>query len=402
MNRCETIDDLFAAIPRAMAKTHSLSAPGLHALLDLAHRVSLLREEGRSPRLLLFAPATERDPAPYLVNFTPPAPLTLEMVRRISPSIVPGVHALAVSGSARQLQCDGVVVVEPQQLAWSLLPRAEPFNGITVSIEAPGALSVVSRQLDAKGNHQILVLSLRGGAISRPYPFWTIAPMEGLLNSCVTVLARRHRGAQLPPRLPQALVAVVDALVGEAVEFGHGGTFVFLPPTAGAQMQRRNLAARLFPPAAADLGALVLDMFRDEELPHHEAAERLLLESARAVGRLAGTDGCVVLDYGLRLRTFGTRITTSETAKPRMITVDPWLHRGFGEPRPIEAPALNTLGTRHHSAARLCAAVPGTTAIVISHDADIRVFVGAKGRVADCGALAFIPSNSHVPRRPPP
>jgi hypothetical protein len=64
MNRCETIDDLFAAIPRAMAKTQSLSAPGLLALLDLAHRVSLLREVGRSPRMLLFAPATERDPAP--------------------------------------------------------------------------------------------------------------------------------------------------------------------------------------------------------------------------------------------------------------------------------------------------------------------------------------------------
>ena len=31
-----------------------------------------------------------------------------------------------------------------------------------------------------------------------------------------------------------------------------------------------------------------------------------------------------------------------------------------------------------------------------------RVFVGIEGRVADCGPLAFIPSNSHVPRRPPP
>lgn len=46
-------------------------------------------------------------------------------------------------------------------------PRTEPFDGITVSVEAPGALSLVSRRCDAKGNHPILVLSLRGGAISR-------------------------------------------------------------------------------------------------------------------------------------------------------------------------------------------------------------------------------------------
>lgn len=107
-----------------MAKTYELSAPGLRALLDLAYRASLLREEGRSPRLLLFAPATEREPVPCLVRFTSPPPLTLELVRRISPSIVPGVHALAVTGSARQLRCGGIVVVEPQQLVWSLLPRA--------------------------------------------------------------------------------------------------------------------------------------------------------------------------------------------------------------------------------------------------------------------------------------
>lgn len=402
MPRSDTVDDLFSEIPSALAQTRALSAPGLRSLLDLAFRASLLREEGRSPRLLLFAPANRSEEPPMLVRFSTPQPLTLQLIRRISPSIVPGAHALEVSGSAKRLDCDGIAVVDPQQLVWSLLPRTSLFEGITISIEAPGALSLVSSRRQQSGNREILVISLRGGAISKPYPFWSIATMNALLEACVQTVVTRHVGEKVPPKLPQALIAVIDALISEAVEFGHGGTFVFLPPTTDHKEQKRNLAPRLFPPATADLGRLLVEMLHSEEQPYHEVSQRLLLQTTKAVGRLSGVDGCVVLDYGLCLKMFGARITTSDAVKPKIRPIDPWSHRGFKETRPLDAPQLSTLGTRHHSAARLCAAIPGTTAIVISQDADIRVFQGAGGYVADCGALAFIPAFSHVPKRPPP
>ncbi|NOJ83534.1 hypothetical protein [Myxococcus xanthus] len=226
--------------------------------------------------------------------------------------------------------------------------------------------------------------------------------MNLLLEACVHTVTTRHAGEKALPKLPQALIAVIDALISEAVEFGHGGTFVFLPPTIDSKEQERNLASRLFPPVTTDIGKLLIEMLHSEEMPYHEFSQKLLLQTTKAVGRLAGVDGCVVLDYGLCLKMFGARITTSDAVKLKIQTIDPWSHRGFEEMGPLAAPRLNTLGTRHHFAARLCAAIPGTTAIVISQDADIRVFQGADGYVADCGALAFIPAFSHVPKRPPP
>ena len=107
-----------------------------------------------------------------------------------------------------------------------------------------------------------------------------------------------------------------------------------------------------------------------------ESARRRMFSAARALADLGNVDGCVVLDRRLRLYGFGgeIRVADEEIEGWRCTTAHP---ETLAEGEPVD---MESFGTRHRSASRLCAAIPGTTVFVVSQDGDLRVFHGLPDR----------------------
>ena len=103
--------------------------------------------------------------------------------------------------------------------------------------------------------------------------------------------------------------------------------------------------------------------------------DEALFEQAHLISDLAATDGAVVMGMRNELLGFGAEISGR---LPAVRTVARALDLE-GE-RTVEESA-EEVGTRHRSAYRLCGALPGSLAVVISQDGDARFVSQKEGRV---------------------
>lgn len=101
-----------------------------------------------------------------------------------------------------------------------------------------------------------------------------------------------------------------------------------------------------------------------------------LFDSARAIAKLSTADGCIVFDRGLRLLGFKGEVLVRDDPKCVELDLDSESPKPKQQPNGTPKPFnLNEFGTRHRSAARFCAEVPGGVVFVVSQDGDIRLFM---------------------------
>jgi DNA integrity scanning protein DisA with diadenylate cyclase activity len=111
---------------------------------------------------------------------------------------------------------------------------------------------------------------------------------------------------------------------------------------------------------------------RDGEVDQTEGQR--FAEVISSISQFANTDGCVVFDESLQLRSFGSFIR--DTRKD--IEVADHVLELHDDGSVSGEKSMEDLGTRHKSAALLCARTIGTHAFVVSQDGPIHVFFSAE------------------------
>lgn len=365
-----------------------LTEPGLRRLLDLAFQVSLTTEEGRHPHFRIYVPCRQQQvaaPRP-VIRFEPKIPLSDQLLRRIAPSVSSRMHALQVVESQKRLFADAIIGIAgsgASAVTGSFdVSTGLGIPGLMVRVDGPGILRVTE-----KGTWE-----LRAGRIQPVHHYAILKVVRDWFQELAQSFLEKTSAVSStavakPEGDPSAIFdATWSFILSTAIGAHHGGAFVVLPTTI-----------RTAPPVHVTYSAERLDLMRgavkffeacfdtekvadprEAQMRAHdwEAARARMFSAARGLADLANVDGCVVLDRGLRLTGFGgeIRVHENDIAGARCIAAHP---QTLEEQEPIE---IERFGTRHRSAMRLCAAVPGTLAFVISQDGDLRVFYGLPDR----------------------
>ena len=398
--------------------------PNLATLIDFfsgCYHASMLREEERPVTFravlappTLFAP-DQRPPEGLLrLDFSRSFPFHPSELRRLS--VAADAHRTLIGVRLQdrepELQIWGVVNsgtrwlrdVRGGRRAGPPLPPVP-----VVRSDAPGSIEVY------KGYE--LIGKLRAGRLSGSrvdlfdsiwLPAQFIAFRDRLMKQHEVARRRARtsdeRWAPLEPTLTRKIAErMMKRVISMLREARHGGTIIFVPDANAGESSRPedyiDLKYRFAGGASQlsfpDLVVGILDRLAEVSDPvggngaepvgwtHFEAAtddklailDESLFETAHLIANLAAVDGAVVLSKQHELLGFGGMISGR---LPAVRTVARALDL---EGEAIADEETGNVGARHHSAYRLIGALPGSLAIVISQDGDVRFICQKEGRV---------------------
>jgi hypothetical protein len=213
-----------------------------------------------------------------------------------------------------------------------------------------------------------------------------------------------ERWAPLEPTLPLRIAErMMKRVISVLRDARHGGTVIFVPPeNAGEPSSEHpyidlrygfadgparlcfpdlvvsilNRLARLY--GASDrrrlgpVGWREFEATSDDEIATLDEA---LFETAHLIAGLAAADGAVVMSKHNELLGFGGMISGR---LPEIKSVGRALDL---EGEKVAEEGTGNVGARHRSAYRLCGALPGSVAVVISQDGGVRFVCQKGGRV---------------------
>jgi hypothetical protein len=385
------------AMPRAAA---------LEQLLSIAYQASLLREEDRPVRFRLFVgdPARlELDEGPpeglHTLRFTRPRPYDEQEIRRLAAAAkyhraLIGVEPTGETG----FQIWGILQSGPRWLPSARSGRALPSPGpndvVVVRVSGPGLVSI--------GLGDVTLGELRAGQLQQlALDTFDAAWLSTRFSALRSELREEHMrdvgrtaGVALEPnvirKISQQMFKRVIAILREA---HHGGTLLIVPEAHAATLlgdggalrlkyafadgeprrRHRTLIRRILRELA--LAATDTDphstsagwsIYQESARPSIAALDEASLEVSQLLAALGDVDGAVVLTDRLELLGFGAEITGP---LPEIDTVRRALDL---EASVWEIVAIDSVGTRHRSAYRLCAHERDALAIVVSQDGAVQ------------------------------
>jgi|GEM_PF-2233496 len=356
-----------------------LSDEGLRCLVETAFRTSLKQEEGRYPSFQLFAPLRGAAEPLLDMRFSPPLALSMDVLHRVSPGIPPRPYAFVVKEGPDGLRLEGAARVEYSGFT-ALRGRLDYhggtlFPGLSLHVAGPARIRTALFSSDAP----VRYLELREGRLTRSHDN-AFSPI--FLPLCRQAAALLSRDAPDAASVPGVVKATLARVLSLAVAAGHGGMFVFLPPG----MDLTAAGAVLSPGVGVSwphLGRVAVNLALAQA---HQVTYAEQWETAtRMAARASCVDGAVVLDAALSMLAFRVELCAREDESlPACVALDP----ESSEPLTLDPVQLSAFGTRHRSAARFCAKVPGAVAMVVSQDGETRELTRLPdGRVGVCGPL---------------
>jgi len=385
-------------------------------LLSTCYQASLMREEDRPVvfRVLLRGRARiPHDGNPpdglHRLSFDRARPFSANELRRLSPAASFDRALVGVELNQQgQLEIWGLVNsgsgwVRAQEGSRA---RFDPLPGsLVVAVRGPGRLTV------SRGS--FTVARLQGGRI--------VPPSVNLLETgrqlpgaaaALAELQQAHERARLAAQRPWAGLAPAFAqqlrqqlalrMVSAIRSFRHGGTVLLLERELAQESEAIDRYVRLKYSFHTDeprfrARTLVLQAMRAlaevcaEAYPppatvgwseyassNHSrvvAVDEAINELARFLACLTAADGSVVLTHSLELIGFGGEIR-GDLPDVELVARVTDLETGAFELEPATA-----FGTRHRSAYRLCRALPGSVALVVSQDSSFRVVTCVQDQV---------------------
>lgn len=395
-------------LPACSAPSRLPRAVVLRQLLSVCYQASLLRDEGRPVRFRLILCEPEAfagsEDTPYglcVLPFSKPRGLTTNNLRRLA-SAAPVEHALISTRIRRGggLEIWGLVhsgeawlrALEGRRRAFPMLPPV-----LVINVTGPGNLTV--------GKGSLAVTRLLGGRVVTPAPgvleVKLANPEDAAVNALFLTAHQRNR-AQRGRSWAQVGLLLVGQfrrqialrLLNAMRRLNHGGTLIILPLALVRQSRRWQRVLKLnyaFPPSPArrrlftlvlDLIAALADDCGRRFGPRHQVKWRDYLDSSDAAVRradeaiteaihflagLSAVDGALVIGQPLELLGFGAEISG------QLHSVDEVARALNVSGTRIRMESVLNEGTRHRSAYRLCQALSGVVAVVISQDGSLRI-----------------------------
>jgi hypothetical protein len=357
-----------------------LSDAGLAHLVETAFRASLKREEGRYPSFQLFAPLA-KGPEPLLdMRFSPPLPLCVATLHRLSPGIPPRPYAFVVKEGEGGLRVEGVARVEYSGFA-ALRGHLDYhggtlFPGLSLQVGGPARIRAVLFSSEAP----VTYLELKEGELSISHDNAFSPVFLPLCRQATSVLSS---GADVCGPLPSLVKATLARVLSLAVAAGHGGMFVFLPPGMGGVADTSEVMSPGVGVSWPNLGRVALNLASGE--PHYSTHVEQWETATRVTAQASCVDGAVILDAALSVLAFRVELLAREDERlPTCVALRP----EASEQTPAGIVDMSGFGTRHRSAVRFCAKVPGAVAVVVSQDGEMRECIRLPdGRVGICGPL---------------
>jgi Probable sensor domain DACNV len=368
----------------------------LDAVLDAAYHASFLQDEERpvACRVLVIPPEElpidDGPPAALLpLAFATRRRFDEQELRRVSPAASMQRALVGVDDSRGELETWGIIQSGPRWLQVAQGGRAtEPPMpaALLVRIVRPGHVVV------SCGSRPIA--ELRGGKLvdytldvfQSDWLAGTFASSrESLVAEHVAKCAHpldAHVATALSRYVGQQMIKRVVATMRAA---HHGGLLVIGPPDcigeqflntkyalfdAAPRRRYRTIVLRILDTLAERAAATGRppdpDLYRADLDPRLAELDEALFETSHLIAALASVDGAVVLTKRFEILGFGAEIAgglPTVTAVRRALDLE-------GDTFTTEV--VDVVGTRHRSAYRFCAAVPGSLALVVSQDGGVR------------------------------
>lgn len=317
-----TFDEKLALTSRKIP----IPEPGaLRQLLETAFDASLTFDEGRSCTMLLrFRSPGARS---HYTAFEEPQPLTVEMLRRLSPAVsTDRAASLLFTADGDDLSIIGL----------DLAPKSDLQKAFAVRVTGPGRVDI------EWANARIVTC--------RPTGVRYASDSDVFTASFAQELAETLTISTSIPRLGVSVERIRDA--------GHGGSIWVLPPDGANSHAALNIGYQMEPTGSEPCGGA------DDEA--HEAQR---LAHLHLIADVAALDGAVLVDRDLRLVGFGVFMDVISGA-----AVDVFVPGGGF--RTVADAEIG--GGRHRSAAAFCRKHVGGMAVVISQDGGISVIAHVK------------------------
>jgi hypothetical protein len=394
----------------------ALPAPDvLETILSTCYQASLLREEERPVRFRLIVANAARFPAPggpphgfHRFLFNQARRFSHHELRRLAPAV--DFHRALIGAQIEPrdgLMLWGMITTGPRWVQ-AIYGGRQSFQrlpgNLVVRVTAPGRIAV------CKG--LLTVAMLVGGRIVQPSlgifdSTWLPATFTEWRDELLALHGEaRDRAAtpwaDLDPDVTRLIVQhSVRSVIGLMRNSHHGGTILFLPPEGDGSIEK--LDGRVLPKYGfaseeprrrfRTLIVALMNALAATEPTHPERhkvgweeyvsstdgdvarIDEAIFELAHQVAGLAAVDGAVVLNKRFELLGFGAEIGGDLPAVR-------WVARALdAEGTAKVRESVESEGTRHRSAYRLCNFVHDALAIVVSQDGTARFVKWHEGEV---------------------
>jgi hypothetical protein len=373
--------------------------PQLTQLIMVSYQASLLQEEGRpvSCYLLYTSPAevvTFPSAQQHHLVFAQPRPCNEQELRRLSPTVHRGNSALAVDQAADgTLQIWGIVFLGAggDVLDNYLDPDLSQPSALLLHVRGPGALTFYC------GYNRVLTLH-QGRIEGHGFLQFPEAWAQGHFTSAA------EENIEIPAEAIEVMVRVGLQLlrrsIGRVRSDGHGGMLVLVPNTGVADLlQPQGLLRpkyRVQPDTNHFATFLKAILERLHELKavswrHYQQASDVTLRGlsqqmdwfTELMADLMAVDGALVISQRFDVVGFGVEIHAPIVAPSRVF-------RALDvAATTLQAVPIDSGGTRHRAAYRLCAADPRCLIIVVSQDGAIKFVRQLEGKVIFWDQLAL-------------
>ena len=354
--------------------------PTLQKLINLIYHVSLIPEEGRFLRFTICVLSHQPKQSMMLMTFQPIPLQDVEDLRKLAPIAAQHSSALRIEENERGLCCVGLMTLEEMVVAPSPI-------GLVIRVNGPGDIWCAEFEY---------FLTLRRGRIRDLRAAHRVPVVRDWFRNLGEQMADRWLTSkgQVPgpwvdssfrdmavDTAAQLFAFFWSSMLDAAVDLQHGGMFVVLDSVEAAPMKTKYHLSSTTP-------LQELNDYYGVEMDSHASGRRAdaqlmarwqrLMPLFSALAHLSVVDNCVVFDRSMTPRSFGSeiRVNENEVSKVGKTLVE----GGLTETQIPESQVMN-YGTRHRSAIRLCQAVEGALAFVISQDGDLRVFHSDKSHV---------------------
>jgi len=391
----------------------------LDRLLSTAYQASLLREEERpiTFRLIVGEPAEfpEDGGPPYGLHrlaFDAPRPYSEHELRRLAPAAKYHRTLIGVrKGTREHLEIWGLLQSGPRWMQHAhggrAVQKVGPSRHLAVRATAPGRIAVVVGDTT--------LAELRGGMVNAATfdvfeSAWLGRSFAATRDEVLGLYDEaREREKKAWPRLDPSAVRfvsqqMVKRLISTMKSAHHGGTLLVLPQqwshadlgryvrmkyrfASGEPRQRfrtlllavlRELAETS--PQAESIGA---KEYEESTSPCIAVLDEAIFEVSHLFAALGDVDGAVVMTQRFELLGFGGEISGQLPDVPSV-------RRALDlEGTESEEELAEGVGTRHRSAYRLCQAIEGALAIVVSQDGGVRFVKWSSGAVTYWDHLAL-------------
>ncbi|MGH7788787.1 MAG: putative sensor domain DACNV-containing protein [Candidatus Binatia bacterium] len=393
-----------------------LPAPAvLETILSTCYQASLLREEERPVRFRLIVANAASFPASggpphglHRLRFNEPRPWSHHELRRLAPAV--DFHRALIGAQIEPhngLVLWGMVTTGPRWLQ-AIYGGRQSFQrlpaNLVVRVTAPGRIAV------CKG--LVTLATLLGGRVVAPsLDIFDSTWLPATFAEWRAELLALHREArdrattpwaELDPDVTRFIVQhAVRSVIGLMRNSHHGGTILFLPPQGDGSIE--TLDGRVRPKygfaseeARRRFRTLIVGLINAlaAAQPTHPEGRKVgweeyksstdgriaqideaIFELAHQVAGLAAVDGAVVVNKRFELLGFGAEIGGDLPAVR-------WVARALDPEGAAKVrESVDSDGTRHRSAYRLCNFVHDALAIVVSQDGTVRFVKWHEGEV---------------------